>query len=99
MARFNPFRRVVNAIRRVVAPSPPPRREQEPPQRPPTPTGPSRDPYRQQWRRNVTARRADYRKNLEVFHSMIDPIEDDEAERLELWESYIRNMVNGEGQF
>lgn len=30
---------------------------------------------------------------------MVDPIEDDPQEQLELWRSYVRNIVAGEGQF
>jgi hypothetical protein len=103
MARFNPFKRVVNAIRRVIAPSPPPERAPEPPRERPREhpelyTGPTERTFRRVWRQETT-RKADYNKNLEVFHSMVDPIESDPDEQLELWHSYIRNMVNGEGQF
>ena len=100
MARFNPFKRVTDAIKRIVAPSPPRR---EPPRRePPRREEPTRHDRigaeREIWRETVH-RKANYRKNLEAFHAAVDPIEPDPQEQLILWRSYIRNIVNGEGQF
>jgi hypothetical protein len=40
-----------------------------------------------------------YEKHLAVFHSSVDRIESDPDERLNLWESYVRHMVAGEGWY
>ena len=96
MARGGFLRRIGRAIRRVVAPSPPP----SPPQRrapePPTEREP-RGAYRDIWREQGGGRK--YQQHLNLFHNAIDPIESDPQERLELWESYAKYMVHGEGRF
>lgn len=90
---FGRIRQVVERVREVFAPSPPPEREQ--PRERPAP--PRFDPYRREWRDQHGG--DNYQKHLDVFHANIDPIEDDEDERLMLWESYIKYMVKGEGRF
>lgn len=101
MARRGFFGRIRDAIRNVVAPPTGRHRPQPPPEppRPPTPTGPSRNEYREIWRDYATPRGASYQSNLAAFHAAIDPIEEDPQERLDLWRSYVRNIVAGEGQF
>jgi hypothetical protein len=95
MARGGFFRRFVNAVREVIAPRPAPERPE--PTGPPREQGPRGDPYRREWREQHG--KGNYRKNLDVFHRVIDPIESDPTERLELWESYIRHINKGEGRF
>jgi hypothetical protein len=91
MARGGGFlSRIGRALRNVVAP---PRQ----PPRPEPPPKPERGPYRDIWKDHRS--KGSYRKNLEVFHNLIDPIESDPDEKLMLWESYVRHMVNGEGRF
>lgn len=91
MARGGLFGRIGRALRNIVAPSQPPRRE-PPPREPPREAPPRepRDSYRGIWRREHGT--GSYRKNLDVFHGMVDEIEPDEAERVELWESFVRNI-------
>jgi hypothetical protein len=99
MARGGIFRRVGRAIRNVFTPSP---RAPEPPREPRGPREPPRrgDDYKDIWREHgAKGRHRNYQKNLKVFHNMVDPIEDDSDERLILWDSYVRNMVKGEGRF
>lgn len=88
MARGGLFGRIGRALRNIVAPSPPPAREppteEQPPGREP------RGTYRGIWRSQRG--KGSYKKNLDVFHRMVDPIETDEAERIELWNSYVRNI-------
>lgn len=76
----------------IFTPSP---RPPEPPREPPPEPPPSQ--YRKTWRQ--MGGKGDYRKNLDVFHRLVDPVEDDPAERQELWKSYIRNINRGEGQY
>jgi hypothetical protein len=87
MARGGFIGRIGRALRNIIAPSPPPQRPAPPPE---PPGRPPADTYRGVWRK--TGGRGSYRKNLEVFHRMVDPIESDEAERVELWESFVRNI-------
>jgi hypothetical protein len=91
MARRGFLGRIVDRVRNIVAPSQPPR---EPPRQPPPPPEPPprgpRDSYRGVWRKQHGS--GSYRKNLEVFHGMIDDIEPDEAERIDLWNTYVRNV-------
>jgi hypothetical protein len=100
MARFGFVGRIGRALKKIVAPSPHPPREtpRQPPPRP-EPPAPSRDTYKEIWREYKTGRAGSYRKNLKVFHSAIDPIEKDERERVELWESYVRHMVSPRGRY
>lgn len=98
MARGGFLGRIGRAIKNIIAPSPPPRREAPPPEPPREP--PRRDRIsaeREIWREYRGGKNLN--KHLALFHSLIDPIEDDPNERLEIWESYVRNMVKGEGQF
>lgn len=90
MARDGFLRRIANALGIRRAPKP----ERAPPPEPPSSR---RDEYRDIWRQQRA--KGSYRKHLRVFHSMIDPIEDDESEREQLWDSYVRHMVKGEGRF
>lgn len=94
MARGGGFlSRIGRAIRNAVTPrpSPPPRERPEP--REPEPG--SRE-YKDIWR--TSGGQGSYRKNLKVFHSAVDPIEDDPDERIALWESYVSNIVKGRGR-
>jgi hypothetical protein len=98
MARGGGFlSRIGRVLRNVVAP--PRERERPAPPTPPPPPTPKepRSAYRNVWREQRG--KGDYKKNLAVFHSMVDPIEDDPNERLILWESFIRNINKGGGRF
>lgn len=95
MARLGFIGRIGRAIRNVVAP---PSRPPEPPERPREPPAPRGDDYKNIWRDIPNKGRANYRKNLKVFHAAIDPIEQDPAARLELWESYVQNIVAPRGR-
>jgi hypothetical protein len=90
--------RIGRAFKNIVAPSPP----REPPRQPPRPPEPPEPPrgnvYREIWRENKRGK-GNYRKNLKVFHAAIDPIEKGEAERVELWESYVKHMVTPRGRY
>lgn len=93
MARGGFLGRIGRALRNIVAPSPPPRREpprEEPPPREAPPPRRPADSYRGVWRKQHG--KGSYRKNLDVFHRMVDEIEPDEAERIELWDSFVRNI-------
>lgn len=90
MARLGFIGRIGRTIRNIVAP-PPGRHERPPPEEPPRERERRADPYKEIWRDHNA--KGSYRKNLKVFHSMIDPIEDDPDEREALWDSYVRNMV------
>jgi hypothetical protein len=98
--RFGFVGRIGRALKNIVAPSPAPAPPRQPPPReaPEPPSAPRRDEYREIWRDNKTGRAGNYRKNLKVFHSVIDRIEADPEERLLLWESYVQNMVNPRGR-
>lgn len=97
MARRGFFGRISDAIRRTVAP---PSRPPEPTTRIPEPSPRERkSDYREIWRETRTKRGANLDKNLAAFHAAIDRIESDPGERLYLWRSYVRNIVNGEGQY
>jgi len=87
--------RVIGRIVESVRPAPPPR-EEPPPQEPPKPP-PRRNPYRDKWRELKTSRRGNFDKNYRVFSRLVDPVVEDDDEKQEYWESYIRNIVNGEG--
>lgn len=79
--------RIGNVFGAPPPPPPPPRqlpREEEPPAREP------RGTYRGIWRSQRG--KGSYKKNLEVFHKLVDPVEPDEAERVDLWETYVRNI-------
>jgi hypothetical protein len=99
MARRSFFSRITRAVRNIFAPSPPPPR----PARPPAPTGPSapvRRDFRAIWRsEHPKHSKANFEKHLRLFHSAIDPIEQDPNEQLDLWQSYVHNIVNDEGRF
>lgn len=90
------FGRIGRAIRNIVAPSPPIPPRREPP--PPPERGPQeperglepRATYKAIWR--AERGQGSYRKNLAVFHGIVDPIEDDPSERVDLWETYVRNI-------
>jgi hypothetical protein len=96
MARGGGFlSRIGRAIRNVVAPrlpERPPPTPQEPPEQ-----GPGGRDFRRVWRDHRG--KGSYQKNLAVFHRMVDPIEPDQGEQLELWESYVRYINKGEGRF
>jgi hypothetical protein len=96
MARGGFLGRIARAIKKVVAPSP--RRPPAPPpgREPPRERGPRGGPFREVWRDNNG--KGSYRKNLEVFHRVVDPIEKDPDEQLELWESFVKNIVNPRGR-
>ena len=94
MARFGFVGRIGRAIRNIVAPPPPPQRPAPPPP-PEEPRG--RDPFRREWRAQHA--KGDYKKNLRAFHKVVDPIESDPDQQLELWDSYIHNIVKGQGRF
>src|SRR5215472_8149760 len=99
MARGGGFlARIGRAIRNVVAPRPSPPREppREPPG-PPPPEEPSARDYKEIWRNE--GGKGSYKKNLKVFHNVVDPVEKDPEARLELWESYVHNIVAGRGRF
>jgi hypothetical protein len=93
MARRTIFGRATRALRKIFAPSSRPR----PPAPPPAPPPTHGDPYRETWR--DLRGKGNYKKNLAVFHALIDPVEQDPAEREELWESYVRHINKGEGRF
>lgn len=101
MARRFSFKRLAQAVRNIVAPSPrrvPPPEPERPAPREPEPYAPSAyNPFRATWRREGA--KGNYRKNLAAFHKAIDPIERDPDAQLELWDSYVRNIVKGEGRF
>ena|SRR5216683_6032424 len=88
--------RIGRALQNVVAPRhpPPPR---EPPRQPPPSPPPEVREYRKIWRDK--GGKGSYRKNLKVFHAVVDPVEPDPDGQLELWESYVKNIVKGQGRF
>jgi hypothetical protein len=92
MAQGGFLGRIGRAIRRIVAPSPIPR----PPEEPPREREP-RGAYRAIWREE--GGKGSYQGNLSVFHNAIDSIEDDPAERLMLWRSYLKHINRGKGRF
>jgi len=94
MARLGFVGRIARAIRNVIAP--PPRPPREPPQEPPREREPRGDLYREIWKDNRG--QGSYRKNLKVFHAVVDPIEPDPGERLELWESYVTHINRPRGR-
>lgn len=97
MARGGFLSRIRDAIRNVVAPRPPERAPPGQPE-PPREREPRGDPYRNIWRdQHVKRGKGNYRKNLNVFHRLVDPVESDPDEQLELWESYVRHIVKDEG--
>jgi hypothetical protein len=88
MARGGGFlSRIGRAIRNVVAPRPAP----TPPPEPPPPREPANREWRDVWRNE--GGQGSYRKNLRVFHKVVDPIESDPDEQIALWESYVHNIV------
>ena len=96
MARGGGFlSRIGRALRNVVAPRHPPPRE--PPRQPPPSPPPEAREYRKIWRDD--GGKGSYRKNLKIFHAVVDPVEPDPDGQLELWESYIKNIVKGQGRF
>lgn len=89
--------RIGRAIRNIIAPPPTPR--EQPPEEP-RERGRRGDPYREIWRdHHVKRKEGKYQDHLRVFHSVIDPIEENPDEREALWDSYIRNMVKAESTF
>jgi hypothetical protein len=86
MARRGFLGRIVDRVRSIVAP---PRQREEPPPPPPEPPEPT-DSYRKIWREQRG--QGSYRKNLEVFHNLVDEVEPDEGERKELWQSFVRDI-------
>jgi hypothetical protein len=91
------FGRVERAIERIIAPPRP-----APPPAPPQPPGRGgppirRDPYREIWRDHKRGRKGSFERNYRVFSKLVDPVVEDDDEKRELWESFIRNIVNGEG--
>lgn len=98
MARGGGFlSRIRSALRNVVAPRHPPAQEPSPPSPPSPPPPPSNKAYRKIWRDE--SGKGNYNKNLKLFHALIDPVESDPDGQLELWESYVRNIVKGQGRF
>lgn len=93
MARGGFLGRIGRAIRNIVAPPPsPPQPPKRPPPEEPPPEPTNRD-YKRAWRDE--GGKGSYRKHLNVFHNLVDPVEPDPEEQLMLWESYVRNMVRG----
>lgn len=101
MARRGFLSRLTGAIRRAISGRPPERERAAPP--PPE----SRQEQRQQERReerefrdtwNADGGRGSYRRNRDVFDSIPGIADSDHDEQIELWDSYIRNMVNGTRQ-
>lgn len=97
MARRGFLGRIVDRVREFIAPPSPPPREREPGPEAPRERERRGDPYRRAWRDQ--GGKGSYRKNREVFDKMMDAVhEDDENEREELWESFVRNIVNGKNR-
>lgn len=94
MARGGFLGRVGRALRKILPPAPHPRHApppREPPPREPPP--PSKNDFKQAWRDNRGG--GNYKKNLALFHRLVDPIARDADEQLDLWESYIKHMTRG----
>jgi hypothetical protein len=98
MARRFSLGRLFKAVRNIVAPPQREAPEERPPPRDPEPFEPrSRDPFRAAWNRQNG--QGSYKRNLRVFHSIVDTVESDPSEQAELWQSYIKHINKGEGRF
>jgi hypothetical protein len=91
LARFG--RAITRTIENIFAPSPPPR----PPAPAPEPPAPKPNEYRNVWRHERG--KGSYRKNRSVFDRMMDDVDTPQDERIELWESYVHNIVNDKGRY
>jgi hypothetical protein len=94
MARGGFLSRITRALKNVVAPRQPPPERPRP--EPPRAQGPRDTDYRKAWRSG--GGKGNYKKHLTVFHRVVDPVEQDPDEQLELWDSYVRNIVSGRGR-
>lgn len=99
MARRGFLSRLTGAIRRAFSGRPP---ERESPASPPEPPefkgGQKRERQEERDFRNTWNRaggHGSYSRNRDVFDSIPGVAESDHDEQIDLWDSYIRNMVNG----
>lgn len=86
------FGRIVDRVRQIVAPPPPPREREPPPEQP---REVSHREYRHIWRDERP--KGNFNRNLAVFERMMNDVDMPQDERPELWESFIRNIVKGQG--